>query len=156
MHSMPSYTIERDIAAALRDWLFETALEHHDETDSAKSLADLAATIDRELQEQPAAIELGVTGQTGPASTHEHSGDDESTGNEQRPNTACQLDDDHTAPSQSPVSVHYRTAYECTVCGEVRTVATSRRVCAFVDACPTCGAVARFTAAGNPTPYKTQ
>jgi predicted RNA-binding Zn-ribbon protein involved in translation (DUF1610 family) len=151
---MPSYTVERDIAADLRDWLFETALKHHDETDSAESLADLAAIIDRELQEQPDAIELSVTPRTGPAGSRDTSRDDESTGNDQRPNTAGHLDDDHTAPSQGPVSVHYQTPFECTVCRDVRTLATYRRVCAFVEACPNCGAVARFTAARSPTPYK--
>jgi len=153
MHSMPSYTVERDIAAALRDWMFETALEHHGEGDSTGSLANLAAMLDHELQEQPDAIELGVTADTGSASTHENSSDDNSTGEHQ--DSACQLDDDHTASSQSRVAVHYRTAFESAVCGDVRTVATSRRVCAFVESCPSCDAVARFTAAGNPTPYKT-
>jgi len=51
-------------------------------------------------------------------------------------------------------SVRYHTSYECSVCGEVRELATSLRVCAFVDDCASCGTVARFTAARPPTPVK--
>lgn len=150
MHSIPSYTIDRDIAAALRDWVFETAIEHHGEGDSAESLADLAAMIDHELQAEPDAIELGVTARTDPASS-----DDQPELDAQHHESASQLDADDGGPSQPRVSVHYRTPFECTVCGDVRTVATARRVCAFVERCPSCGAMARFRAAGNPTPYKT-
>jgi len=150
MHSIPSYTVERDIAAALRDWLFETALEHHGEGNSAESLADLAAMIDRELEKETDAIELGVTARTDPASSDDQPGLDA-----QHHESACQLETDHGAPPRGRVSVHYRTPFECTICGDVRTVATDLRVCAFVDACPSCGAMARFTAAGSPTPYKT-
>ena len=144
MQSMPSYTVERDIAAAVRDWMFETALEHHGEGDSAESLADLAAMIDHELQAEPDAIELSVTAQPHAASTDDTTSDDQP-----RP------DADDGGPSQDRVSVHYRTPFECGVCGDIRTVATDLRVCAFVERCPSCGAVARFTATGNPTPYKT-
>ncbi|AHG05575.1 hypothetical protein HALDL1_00840 (plasmid) [Halobacterium sp. DL1] len=48
--------------------------------------------------------------------------------------------------------VRYRTSYECSVCGEIRELETSLRVCAFVDECVGCGAVARFTAVEIPTP----
>jgi hypothetical protein len=48
-------------------------------------------------------------------------------------------------------SVRYRTAYECSVCGGVRELEISLRVCPFVDECANCGAIARFTAGGIPT-----
>jgi hypothetical protein len=51
-------------------------------------------------------------------------------------------------------SVRYRTAYECSVCSSVRELESSLRVCAFVDECPSCGALARFTAGGIPTPLR--
>ena len=150
MHSTASYTVERDIAAALRDVLFETALDHHDQSDSAESLAELAAGIDRELQQAAEAIELGVTARNQPAKMDDSSSRHNSTNGDRLPETAAQCDQ-----AQERGAVHYRTAYECTICGDSRTVATWRQVCAFVDACPTCGAVARFRAAGSPTPYRT-
>jgi hypothetical protein len=82
---VPSYTVERDIAAALRDWLFETVLEYHDETDSAESLGDLAVMIDRKLQKQTNTIELSVTARLHSVSPHDNSSGGQLALDDQRP-----------------------------------------------------------------------
>jgi len=60
----------------------------------------------------------------------------------------------HTRPQNHRPSVRYHTTYECSVCGGIRELETLLRVCAFVDDCASCGTVARFTAAGVPTPLR--
>lgn len=205
MKDVPSYTVDRETAATLREWLFENAVEKHGESDISKPLAELAAAIDSVLYEEAEAVELGAWAQTDPpghrdASHVDGSSVDQSRSDDARdpaepdaldvgvsepdriydtlPDSAWQLDHDRSTPNreQSPratshgkttaasnprtrrrhhrPSVRYRTAYECSVCGGVRELETSLRVCAFVDECANCGAVARFTADGIPTPLR--
>ncbi|GAA0275803.1 hypothetical protein [Halobacterium noricense] len=205
MKAVPSYTVDRETAATLREWLFEKAVEKHGESDISEPLAELAAAIDGVLYEQAEAVELGVWAQTDPpgyrdtshvggSSVDELRSDDARDSAEPAaldvgiskpdrtydtlPDSAWQLDHDQfstnreqaptptshgktTAASNSRArrqqhgpSIRYRIAYACAVCGGVRTVEISLRVCAFVDECPSCGAVARFTAVTRrkPTP----
>jgi hypothetical protein len=205
MNAIPSYTVDRETAATLREWLFENAVEKHGESEISKPLAELAAAIDGVLYEQAEAVELGVWAQTDHPGYRDISDVDGSPVDEHRPNGArdqaepaaldvsvseparssdtlpdstWQLDHDQfstnreqaptptshgktTAASNSRArrqqhgpSIRYRIAYACAVCGGVRTVEISLRVCAFVDECPSCGAVARFTAVTRrkPTP----
>jgi ribosomal protein L37AE/L43A len=205
MNSVPSYTVDRETAATLREWLFEHAVEKHGESEISEPLAELAAAIDGVLYEQAEAVELGAWARAGPlghqdTSRVDGSPVDESRSNDARepagpdaldmgiskldriydtlPDSAWRLDHeqsttnqersptatphDKTTPASNPrtrrqhhrLSVQYRTAYECSVCGGVREVETSFRVCTFVDECPNCGAVARFTAGGIPTPLR--
>ena len=63
MNSVPSYTIDRETAATLREWLFENAVEKHGESEIFEPLAELAATIDSVLYEQAEAVELGAWAQ---------------------------------------------------------------------------------------------
>ena len=205
MKSVPSYTVDRETAATLREWLFENAVEKHGESEISEPLAELAAAIDGVLYEEAEAVELGAWAQTDPLGHRDisHVGGspvDESRSDDARepaesaaldmgisksdriydtlPDSAWRLDHeqsrtnrersttaashDKTTPAANPrtrrqqhrPSVRYRTAYECSVCGGVREVETSLRVCAFVDECPSCGAVARFTAGGIPTPLR--
>jgi hypothetical protein len=205
MNSVPSYTVDRETAAALREWLFEKAVEKHGESDISEPLAELAAAVDGELYEQTEAVELGAWARTVPPADRDASLDDRAPVDDHRtddartpaeptgldtdvsepdriydtlPDSAWQLDHEQsttnrerspsatshgkTTPSANPrtrrqhhrPSVRYRTAYECSVCRNVRELETSLRVCAFVDECPSCGAVARFTAGGIPTPLR--
>ncbi|GAA0216877.1 hypothetical protein [Halobellus rufus] len=205
MNAVPSYTVDRETAATLREWLFENAVEKHGESEISEPLAELAAAIDGVLYKQAEAVELGVWAQTDPLGQRDTSHVDGSSVDEPRsddardpaepatfdvgiskpdriydtlPYSAWQLDHEqsmtnqersptaashgratptatsHTRRQQHRPSVRYRTAYECSVCGSVRELETSLRVCAFVDECPSCGAVARFTAGGIPTPFR--
>ena len=205
MNAVPSYTVDRETAATLREWLFEHAVEKHGESEIFEPLAELAAAIDGVLYEQAEAVELGVWPQTDPLGHRDTSHVDGSSVDEPRsddardpaepaaldvgiskpdriydtrPDSAWQLDHEQSMTNQerSPTaashgrrtptatsrtrrqqhrpSVRYRTAYECSVCGSVRELETSLRVCAFVDECPSCGAVARFSAGGIPTPFR--
>ncbi|MFB6197834.1 MAG: hypothetical protein ABEI52_06135 [Halobacteriaceae archaeon] len=203
MSSVPSYTVDRETAATLREWLFENAVEKHGESEISEPLAELAAAIDGVLYEEPGDVELGAWAQTvGHRDTShvdgspvdEHRPDDArdpaepdpldagvsepDPGYDTRPDSAWQPDHEQSTTNreQSPTaashdkstaasnlrtrrqnhrpSVRYRTAYECSVCGSVREVETSLRVCAFIDECANCGAVARFTADGIPTPFR--
>ena len=205
MKAVPSYTVDRETAGTLREWLFENAVEKHGESEISEPLAELAAAIDGVLYEQAEAVELGVWAQTDPLGHRDTSHVDGSSVDEPRsddardpaepaaldvgiskpdriydtlPDSAWQLDHEQSMTNQerSPSaashgratptetsrtrrqqhrpSVRYRTAYECSVCGSVRELETSLRVCAFVDECPSCGAVARFTAGGIPTPFR--
>jgi len=205
MSSVPSYTVDRETAATLREWLFENAVEKHGESEISEPLAELAAAIDGVLYEEAEAVELGAWAQTVPpghrdASHVDGSSVDEFQSDDARetaksdaldmsisrpdriydtlPDSAWQLDHDQSttnrersptaaahgkaAPAANPrtrrqqhrPSVRYRTAYKCSVCSSVRELETSLRVCAFVDECPSCGAVARFPADGIPTPFR--
>jgi hypothetical protein len=205
MKPVPSYTVDRDTAATLREWLFEKAVEKHGESEISEPLAELAAAIDGELYEQAEAVELGAWARTVPPTDRDASLDDRAPDDKHRPNdarapaepagldtdvsepdriydtlpdSAWQLDHDqsttnredsptatpqnketaasipHTRRQNHRPSVRYRTSYECSVCGGVREIKTSLRVCAFVDECATCGTVARFAAAGIPTPLR--
>lgn len=205
MNAVPSYTVDRETAATLREWLFENAVEKHGESEISEPLAELAAAIDGALYEEAEAVELGAWARAGPLGHRDTSRVDGSPVDESRsddarepagpdvldmgisksdriydtlPDSAWQLDHeqsstnrersttaashDKTTPSANPrtrrqhhrPSVRYRTVYECSVCGNVRELETSLRVCAFVDECPSCGAVARFTAGGIPTPFR--
>lgn len=205
MNAVPSYTVDRETAATLREWLFENAVEKHGETEISEPLAELAAAIDGVLYEEAEAVELGAWAQTDPLGHRDtsHVGGspvDESQSDDTHepaepaaldvgiskpdriydtlPDSAWQLDHEQsttnqersptatshgkTTPSANPrtrrqhhrPSVRYHTAYECSVCGSVRELETSLRVCAFVDECSSCGAVARFTADGIPTPLR--
>ena len=61
----------------------------------------------------------------------------------------------HTQGGENRIPVRYRTAYECSVCGSLRELETSLKVCAFVDDCAGCGAVdVRFSAVGIPEPVQ--
>ena len=60
MSSVPSYTVDRETAATLREWLFENAVEKHGESDISEPLAELAAAIDGVLYEEAGAVELGA------------------------------------------------------------------------------------------------
>ncbi|WP_135806896.1 hypothetical protein [Halorussus marinus] len=205
MNAVPSYTVDRETAATLREWLFENAVEKHGESEISEPLAELAAAIDGVLYEEAEAVELGAWARAGPLGHRDASHVDGSPVDESRSDDACepagpdaldigssksdrisdtlpdsawQLDHEQSMTNQerSPTaashgkttagsnprtrrqhhrpSVRYRTAYECSVCGSVRELETSLRVCAFVDECPSCGAVARFTAGGIPTPLR--
>jgi len=205
MNAVPSYTVDRETAATLREWLFEHAVEKHGESEISEPLAELAAAIDGVLYGEAEAVELGVWAQTGPLGHRDVSHVNRSPVNEPRsddardpaepaaldvgiskpdriydtlPDSAWQLDHEQSTTNQerSPTetshgkttaasnprtrrqqhrpSVRYRTAYECSVCGSVRELETSLRVCAFVDECPSCGAVARFSSSGIPTPFR--
>ncbi|MBP2252767.1 ribosomal protein L37AE/L43A [Halarchaeum solikamskense] len=205
MKAVPSYTVDRETAATLREWLFEHAVEKHGESEISEPLAELAAAIDGALYEEAEAVELGAWARAGPLGHRDTSRVDGSPVDESRsddarepagpdvldmgisksdriydtlPDSAWQLDHDQsttnrersrtaashgkatptatsrTRRQQHRPSVRYRTAYECSVCGSVRELETSLRVCAFVDECPSCGAVARFTAGGIPTPFR--
>ena len=205
MNSIPSFTVDRETAATLREWLFENAVEKHGESDISEPLANLAAAIDGELHEQAEAVELGASARTTQPTTRDASLDDRASVDNHQPNdadspaepaaldadvsesdriydtlpdSAWQLDQDQPVRNQddSPTTgshnkekgtsnphirqqnhrpqVRYRTSYECSVCGEVRELETSLRVCAFVDECMGCGAVARFTAVEIPTPLR--
>ncbi|QZP39298.1 hypothetical protein [Halobaculum magnesiiphilum] len=205
MNAVPSYTVDRETAATLREWLFEHAVEKHGESEISEPLAELAAAIDGVLYEQAEAVELGAWAQTDPLGHRDTSHVDGSSVEEPRsddardpaesaaldigfskperiydtlPDSAWQLDHDqsttnrerartaashgkatpasnsHTPQQHHRPSVRYRTAYECSVCSSVRELETTLRVCAFVDECPSCGAVARFTAGGIPTPLR--
>ena len=204
MNAVPSYTVDRETAATLREWLFESAVEKHGESEISEPLAELAAAIDSVLYEEAEAVELGAWAQTvSPshrgASHVDGSPVDESRSDDARkpgepdaldmsisrperiydtlPDSAWQLDHDQSTtnrerpltaashgkatPAANPrtrrqhrPSVRYRTAYECSVCSSVRELETTLRVCAFVDECSSCGAVARFTADGIPTPLR--
>ncbi|AZH27296.1 hypothetical protein [Haloplanus aerogenes] len=205
MNSVPSYTVDRETAATLREWLFEKAVEKHGESEISEPLAELAAAIDGVLYEQAEAVELGAWAQTDPLGHRDTSHVDGSSVEEPRsddarepaesaaldmgisksdhiydtlPDSAGQLNHEQSTtnreqpPTATPhgkttpaansrirrqqhrPSVRYHTAYECSVCRNVRELETSLRVCAFVDECPSCGAVARFTAGGIPTPLR--
>ena len=204
MKAVPSYTVDRETAATLREWLFEHAVEKHGESEISEPLAELAAAIDGALYEEAEAVELGAWARAGPLGHRDTSRVDGSPVDESRsddarepagpdvldmgisksdriydtlPDSAWQLDHDQSTtnrerppaaashgkatPAANPrtrrqhrPSVRYRTVYECPVCGNVRELETSLRVCAFVDECPSCGAVARFTAGGIPTPLR--
>ena len=205
MNAVPSYTVDRETAATLREWLFEHAVEKHGESEISEPLAELAAAIDGVLYEEAEAVELGAWAQSVPpshrdASHVDGSSVDESQSDDARepaksdaldmiisrpdriydtlPDSAWHLDHDQSttnrersptaaahgkaAPAANPrtrrqqhrPSVRYRTAYKCSVCSSVRELETSLRVCAFVDECSNCGAVARFTADGIPTPLR--
>lgn len=61
----------------------------------------------------------------------------------------------HTQGRDGRIPVRYRTSYECSVCGSIRELETSLKVCAFVDDCAGCGAVdVRFSAVGIPEPVQ--
>lgn len=205
MKAVPSYTVDRETAATLREWLFENAVENHGESEISEPLAELAAAIDGALYEEAGAVELGAWAQMSPPGHRDTSHVDGSLVDESRsddardpgepapldtgvnepdrsydtyPDSAWQPDHEQSMTNQerSPTaashgratptatsrtrrqqhrpSVRYRTAYECSVCGSVRELETSLQVCAFVDECPSCGAVARFTAGGIPTPFR--
>jgi len=205
MNSIPSFTVDRETAAILREWLFENAVEKHGESDISEPLANLAAAIDGELHDQAEAVELSASARTTPpttrgaslddrASVDNHPPDDAGSPAEPAafdtdvsepdriydtlPDSAWQLGHDQPVMNQnnSPTTpsydkkkassnpyirqqnhrpkVRYRTSYECSVCGDVRELETSLRVCAFVDECAGCGAVARFTAIEIPTPFR--
>ena len=205
MNSIPSFTVDRETAATLREWLFENAVEKHGESDISEPLANLAAAIDGELHEQAEAIELGASARTTPPTTRDTPLDDRASVDNHQPDdagspaepaafdadisepdriydtlpdSAWQLGPDqpvtnqddspttgshdketvksnpHTRQQKHRTQVRYRTSYECSVCGEIRELETSLRVCAFVDECAGCGAVARFTAVEIPTPLK--
>ena len=64
MSSVPSYTVDRETAATLREWLFENAVEKHGESDISEPLAELAAAIDGALYEEVGDVELGAWAQT--------------------------------------------------------------------------------------------
>jgi len=204
MKAVPSYTVDRETAATLREWLFEHAVEKHGESEISEPLAELAAAIDGVLYEEAAAVELGAWAQTGPLGHRDASHVDESPVDESRSDDArdpaepaalymgiskperiydtlsdpaWQLDHEQSTtnrersptaashgkatPAANPrtrrqqhrPSVRYRTAYKCSVCSSVRELETTLRVCAFVDECSSCGALARFTADGIPTPF---
>jgi hypothetical protein len=204
MNAVPSYTVDRETAATLREWLFEHAVEKHGESEISEPLAELAAAIDGALYEEAEAVELGAWARADPPGHRDVSHVDGSPVDEPRSDdarepaepdaldmsisrperiydtlldSAWQLDHDQsttnqersptatshgkTTPSANPrtrrqhrPSVRYRTAYECSVCSSVRELETTLRVCAFVDECSSCGAVARFTADGIPTPLR--
>jgi hypothetical protein len=205
MNAVPSYTVDRETAATLREWLFENAVEKHGESEIFEPLAELAAAIDGVLYEGAESVELGAWAQTVPPghryashvdgiSVDEPRSDDardpaepaaldvgiskpdriydtlpdsawpldheQSTTNRERSPTAAShgratpTATSRTRRQQHRPSVRYRTAYECSVCGGVRELETSLLVCAFVDECANCGAVARFTADGIPTPLR--
>ena len=205
MNSIPSFTVDRETAATLREWLFENAVEKHGESDISEPLANLAAAIDGELHEQAEAVELGASARTTPPTTRDASLDNRSSVDNHQPDdadspaepaafdpdasesdriydtlpdSAWQLDRDQPVTNQddTPMTrshdkktassnpqrrrqnhrpkVRYRTSYECSVCGEIRELDTSLRVCSFVDECVGCGAVARFTAVEIPTPLR--
>lgn len=61
---------------------------------------------------------------------------------------------DTSASGAAPPS-QFVTAYECDVCGVVREMETSIKVCAYVADCPMCGAAdVRFSAITIPTPLQ--
>ncbi|WP_248895411.1 hypothetical protein [Haloplanus halobius] len=64
MKAVPSYTVDRETAATLREWLFENAVEKHGESAISEPLAELAAAIDGVLYEEAEAVELGAWAQT--------------------------------------------------------------------------------------------
>jgi hypothetical protein len=64
MNAVPSYTVDRETAATLREWLFEHAVEKHGESEISEPLAELAAAIDGVLYEEAEAVELGAWAQT--------------------------------------------------------------------------------------------
>ncbi|WP_353635415.1 hypothetical protein ABSL23_16225 (plasmid) [Halobacterium sp. NMX12-1] len=205
MNAVPSYAVDRETAATLREWLFEHAVEKHGESEISEPLAELAAAIDGVLYEQAEAVELGAWARAGPlghrdASHVDGRPVDESRSDDARepagpdaldmgiskpdriydtlPDSAWRLDHEQsrtnrersstatphgkTTPAANSrirrqhhrPSIRYRTVYECSVCGNVRELETSLRVCAFVDECPSCGVVARFTVGGIPTPLR--
>lgn len=204
MNSIPSFTVDRETAATLREWLFENAVEKHEESDISEPLANLAAAIDGELHEQAEAVELGASARTTPPTTRDASLDNHASVDNHKPDdadspaepaafdadasesdriydmlpdSAWQLGHDQPVTNQddSPTTsydkkkatsnphirqqnhrpqVRYRTSYECSVCGEIRELETSLRVCAFVDECVSCETVARFTAVEIPTPLR--
>jgi hypothetical protein len=205
MNSIPSFTVDRETAATLREWLFENAVEKHGESDISEPLANLAAAIDGELHEQAEAIELGASARTTPPTTRDASLDDRASIDDHHldeanspaepaafdadasesdriydtlPDSAWQLGPNQPVTNQddSPKTtssdkkkatsnpqirqqnhrpqVRYRTSYECSVCGEIRELETSLRVCAFVDECAGCGAVTRYIAVEIPTPFR--
>ena len=152
MPTRPSYTVERETAATLRDWLFENAVETHGDSDISEPLAELAAAIDGVLDEGSAAVELGARAQTESqehsAPTQGHSPTPPGRGRPTAASTPRRL------PPQHRPAVWYRTPFACSVCGSSREVELPLRVCAFVDDCPRCGTVARFTVSGIPRPVR--
>ncbi len=205
MNAVPSYTVDKETAATLREWLFEHAVEKHGESEISEPLAELAAAIDGVLYEGAAAVELGAWARTIPTADQDASLDGRTPVDDHRtdaartpaeptdldtdvsgpdrihdtsPDSAWQLDHDpsttnrehsptaashgtttaaanpHTRRQQHRPSVRYCTAYKCSVCSSVRELETTLRVCAFVDECPSCGAVARFAVNGIPMPLR--
>jgi hypothetical protein len=73
MNSVPSFTVNVETAATLREWLFENAVEKHGESDISEPLAELAAAIDGELHEQAESIELGASARTFPPANQDAS-----------------------------------------------------------------------------------
>jgi len=88
MNSVPSYTVDRETAATLREWLFENAVEKHGEPEISETLVDLAAAIDGVLYEETEAIELGAWAQTVPPSHRTASHVDGNLVDEYRPDDA--------------------------------------------------------------------
>lgn len=73
--------------------------------------------------------------------------DSSSADGQETPSTAAP----HIRGGENRMPVRYRTAYVCSVCGSIRGLETSLKVCAFVDDCASCDAVdVRFTAVGIP------
>ena len=205
MNAVPSYTVDREAAATLREWLFENAVEKHGESEISEPLAELAAAIDGVLYEEAEAVELGAWAQTDAlghrdASHVNSSSVDGSRSDDARepaepgvldggvskpnrifetlPDSAWRLDHEQSTTNreQSPTAASHgkttpasnpctrrqitvrqsgivpRTSVPCA--GSIRELEISLRVCAFADQCTSCGAVARFTADGIPTPFE--
>ncbi|WP_080505584.1 hypothetical protein [Halorubrum saccharovorum] len=152
MNAHPSYTVKRETAATLRDWLFENAVETHGDADISKPLAELAAAIDGVLEEGAAAVALGAWAQT---ESQEHSAPTQAhSPTPPARDTPTAASTPWRRPPQHRPAVRYRTPFACSVCGNCREVELSLRVCAFVDECPRCGTVARFTVSGIPRPVR--
>ena len=62
MNAVPSYTVDRETAATLREWLFENAVEKHGESEITEPLAELAAAIDGVLEDPAPSAPLTTLG----------------------------------------------------------------------------------------------
>ena len=151
-------------AVELGAWAQTAPPGHRNTSDIDGSPVDEHRPDDTRAPAEPNVLDVDVSKSdrsydTFSGSTWQLDHEQSTTNREQSPTAASH---GKTAPASDPCtrrqhhgsSVRYRTAYECSVCGSVRELEISLRVCAFVDQCTSCGAVARFTADGIPTPLK--
>lgn len=107
MTSGPSYTVDRETVATLREWLVENVVEKHGESDICEPLAELAAAIDGEHHAQAESIELGASAGAFPPANRDTSLDDRSPVDDHRADDARSsaeadaLDADVSEPSRS-------------------------------------------------------
>ncbi|WP_458190545.1 hypothetical protein [Haladaptatus sp. NG-WS-4] len=95
----PSFTLDAETAAAVRDWLFETGVKNHADPQIADPLAELAAAIDGELHDSTEYVAITASTTAFPPNDHSPGGDDADSPTHQqaeeptRPADAVPVDD---------------------------------------------------------------